>query len=258
MKKKKVVAVIPARMASSRFPGKPLVNILDLPLVENVRRRALLCPRIDDAVVATCDQSILDMVQSYGGKAVMTANTHERCTDRVEEASHLLDLDIAVIVQGDEPLFFPEILETLVEPLLQDDKLLCTNLLSIIHDESDLSHQDIVKAVINNQQNVLYFSRAHIPFMRVKAPCPWYRQTGVSAFTKSFLQHFSRLPATPLEIVESVDLLRILEHGYSIRGVLCDQITIGVDRPEDVGKVEAILKSDEKQQSNYQKITRIA
>ncbi|MGK5091526.1 3-deoxy-manno-octulosonate cytidylyltransferase [Deltaproteobacteria bacterium TL4] len=254
MPNKKVVAVIPARMGASRFPGKPLFKILDLPLIEHVRRRVLLSNALDDVVVATCDQEIFDTVTAYGGHAVMTATTHERCTDRVEEASAKIDLDIAVIVQGDEPLFFPDVLDRLIQPILDDDAIQCTNVLSVIHNEADLQEVDIVKAVINEKEDIMFFSRSPIPHKRVRNNCPMYRQTGVSAFTKSFLQTFSKLSPTSLEITESVDFLRILGHGYSIRGILYDQTTVGVDRLGDVEKVETLLKNDPEQNRFYQRI----
>ncbi|MBF0239102.1 MAG: 3-deoxy-manno-octulosonate cytidylyltransferase [SAR324 cluster bacterium] len=254
MSRKKVVAVIPARMGASRFPGKPVAKILDLPMIEHVRRRVMLSSVVDDVIVATCDQEIMDVVQQHGGKAVMTANTHERCTDRVEEAAQSLDMDIAIIVQGDEPLFFADILEPLVKPLLEHDELVCTNLISTIHEEADLKHQDIVKAVLDEKQQIMYFSRSPIPFLRVRNQCPMYRQTGVSAFTKDFLKQYSALSPTALEIAESVDFLRIIGHGFPIHAVIYDQVTIGVDRPEDIAKVEHVLRNDPQQQACYQKI----
>jgi 3-deoxy-manno-octulosonate cytidylyltransferase (CMP-KDO synthetase) len=241
-------------MGASRFPGKPLAKILDFPLVEHVRRRTLLSDIVDEVVVATCDIEIKQMIENYGGNAVMTANTHERCTDRVEEAMMHLEADIVVIVQGDEPVFFPEVLEHLVAPMLKDDSIACTNLLSNIYDESDLQDVDIVKASINKYQKLMFYSRSPIPHIRVQRKCPMYRQTGVSAFTKSFLHQFTALPETPLEIVESVDFLRILEHGFEIQGVIYDQLTVGVDKPDDVEKVTEILLKDPKQNEYYKRI----
>jgi 3-deoxy-manno-octulosonate cytidylyltransferase (CMP-KDO synthetase) len=255
--KKKIIAVIPARMGASRFPGKPLAKILDFPLVEHVRRRTHLSEIIDDVVVATCDLEIKQMIESYGGKAVMTANTHERCTDRVEEAMMHLEADIVVIVQGDEPLFFPEVLAHLVAPMIEDDSICCTNLLSNIYDESDLQDVDIVKASINKYQKLMFYSRSPIPHIRVRKECPMYRQTGVSAFSKRFLHQFTVLEETPLEIVESVDFLRILEHGFEIQGVIYDQLTVGVDRPDDIEKVTEILVNDPKQNEYYQRIKKL-
>lgn len=253
MSERKVVAVIPARMESSRFPGKPLVKIRDLPMVEMVRRRVCLCDGIDEVYVATCNKEIIDAVEQHGGKAIMTANTHERCTDRVEEAMQHITGDIVVIVQGDEPLLDPLALNIIIEPMMNDDKILCANLLSVIQKEEDLSDIDIVKAVINRSRYVMYYSRSAIPHMRVRKGCPLYRQTGLSGFTKSFLHQYSRLAATPLEIAESVDFLRILEHGHSILGVIYDHVTVGVDRSDDIRKVEQILSNDPHQWNLYQK-----
>jgi 3-deoxy-manno-octulosonate cytidylyltransferase (CMP-KDO synthetase) len=254
MTKRKVVAIIPARMESSRFPGKPLAKILDLPMIEHVRRRVCLSKTVDDVWVATCNQEIVDAVESFGGRAVMTANTHERCTDRVEEAMQKIEGDLVVIVQGDEPLLDPDILGMLIKPMLKGHKIQCTNLISVIDKEEDLSDMDIVKAVLDGSNYILYYSRSPIPYKRVRSNCPMYRQTGLSAFTKSFLQKYSKLPPTPLEIAESVDFLRILEHRYPILGVIFRQETAGVDRPDDIGKVEEILRKDPYERSLYEKI----
>ncbi len=255
MKRKKVVAVIPARMGASRFPGKPLVKISGLPMIEHVRRRVLLSAAIDDVSVATCDREIFDTVTRFGGKAIMTKNTHERCTDRVEEAAGRIDLDIAVIVQGDEPLFEPEVLARLTEPLLADETVNCANLISAIKDEADLLDEDIVKAVLDETGFIMCFSRSPIPHLRVRNGCPMYRQTGISAFTKSFLHAYSRLPPTSLEIAESVDFLRILGHRHAIRGVVYERNTVGVDRPGDVARIEDILRSDPAQKKLFERIS---
>jgi 3-deoxy-manno-octulosonate cytidylyltransferase (CMP-KDO synthetase) len=252
--KKKVAAVIPARMAASRFPGKPLAKILDLPMIEHVRRRALLCDVLDQVYVATCDQSIMDVVTAAGGQAVMTRDTHQRCTDRVEEAAEHITADIIVILQGDEPLFDAGIIRRLVTPMLKDDKIVCTNLLTPIKDKKDLNDVDIVKALTDPKGYVIYFSRSAVPHFRVAHDCPVFRQTGLSAFTTSFLREFSRLAPTPLEITESVDFMRIIEHRFPILGITADQRSVGVDRPDDVGIIENILKNDPVQKKIYQEI----
>ncbi len=254
--RKKIVAIIPARMGASRFHGKPLAKILDLPMIEHVRRRVCLSA-IDDVYVATCDQEIYSTVTAYGGKAIMTARTHERCTDRVEEAARHLDADIIAIIQGDEPLFLPDTLSVLTEPFNTDGSILCTNLLSIIDNEDDFIDEDVVKAVLNIKNNIVYYSRSPIPFQRVKNQCDRYRQTGISAFTKEFLHQFTRLSATPKEITESIDFLRIIEHGYPVRGVIYPQRTIGVDRIDDISPVEKILREDATQQALYQRILNV-
>ena len=252
--KKKVAAVIPARMAASRFPGKPLARILDLPMIEHVRRRALLCDILDDVYVATCDQVVMDVVAAAGGRAIMTKDTHQRCTDRVEEAAGHIQADIIVILQGDEPLFAAEVIRRLVTPMLSDEKIVCTNMLTPIKDKKDLYDVDIVKALVDLKGQVICFSRAAVPHFRVAYDCPVYRQTGLSAFTMPFLCEFSALSPTPLEITESVDFMRIIEHRRSILGIVADQRSIGVDRADDVSIVEEILRNDPVQRKIYEEI----
>jgi 3-deoxy-manno-octulosonate cytidylyltransferase (CMP-KDO synthetase) len=245
------IVVIPARMASSRFPGKPLVPILGLPMVEHVRRRALLASGIDEVVVATCDASIFDAVAAMGGRAVMTADTHERCTDRVEEAMRSLAGDIVVMVQGDEPLLVPDAVERVAQPLRDRADVVCTNLLSPLESDADLSNPNIVKAACAQDGRVMFFSRAPIPLYRKRVECPIYRQTGIMAFRSDLLRRYSSLPETPFERAESVDMLRLLEHGVPIHGVVVEYPTVGVDRPEDVPAVEQWLHGNAVQRALY-------
>ena len=161
-----VVAFVPTRMASSRFPGKPLVELAGLPMVEHVRRRCALSESVDEVVVATCDQEILDLVAKYGGRGVMTADTHLDCVDRIGEAMGIAPADVGVIVQGDEPLIRPQLIDAVVEGLLADPAVGCANVLSTISNKDDQENPDIVKAVVDNDDRLLYLSRAPIPFQR--------------------------------------------------------------------------------------------
>lgn len=254
----KIIAVIPARMGSSRYPGKPLVKIAGLPMVEHVRRRALLCEALSDVVVATCDREILEAVQSFGGKAVMTANTHERCTDRVEEAARNLKGDVFVTVQGDEPLLQPEWIDGIVGPFHKDPKLGCTNLLSELEGDGDLMNPNIVKAACDANGQVLFFAR-HIQLAYPqKAQAPVYRQTGIQAFRAETLHLFSRLAPTPFEKIESVDMFRLIEHGHTIAGVVMDAPTYGVDRPEHVAQIEKVLREDPVQKELHERVLEVA
>jgi 3-deoxy-manno-octulosonate cytidylyltransferase (CMP-KDO synthetase) len=246
--------VIPARMASSRFPGKPLVAIAGLPMIEHVRRRAMLAAGIDEVVVATCDESISNAVTSAGGRAVMTADTHERCTDRVEEAMRSLRGDVVIMVQGDEPLLMPGAVEQVARPLFEDPAVVCTNLLSPLEGEADPTNPNIVKAACDQRGDLLFLSRAPIPYYRKPVVCPLYRQTGIMAFRADLLRTFSRLPETPFERAEAIDMLRLLEHGHAIRGVVVDYPTVGVDRPEDVPVIERLLRDDPVQRTLYQRV----
>ena len=240
------VAVIPARMASTRFPGKPLVPILGLPMIEHVRRRVALTRSISRVVVATCDREILDVVSASGGIAVLTSPAHERCTDRVAEAAANTRADMIVNVQGDEPCVWPEMLEALLEPLIADPTLVCTNLMAPITREVDFQSSNVVKVVVNLRGDALYFSREPIPSGK-KASDPGflkYKQLGIVAFRADFLQTFTRLSPTPLEIIESVDMMRAIEHGYTVRMVPCDRPVVGVDRAEDVARAIELLRDD--------------
>lgn len=244
-----ITVVIPARMASSRYPGKPLASILGLPMVEHVRRRSLLAKGVDLVAVATCDEAIKAAVEAFGGRAVMTKDTHERCTDRVEEAMQTLPGDIVAMVQGDEPLLNPEAISQVVQPLLDDPGLDVVNLLSPLESSADYANPNIVKAVCDRRGNVIYLTRAAVPHFRHVTDVPVYRQTGIMAFRAAFLPVFSSLAETALEVAESIDMLRLLEHGVRIRGVVAGYITIGVDRPSDVELVESVLRQDPAQRS---------
>jgi 3-deoxy-manno-octulosonate cytidylyltransferase (CMP-KDO synthetase) len=253
-KNKKIAAFIPARMASSRFPGKPLALIAGLPMIEHVRRRALLAAGIDEVYVATCDKEIHEIVRSHGGQAIMTSDKHERCTDRIEEAARSVETDMAIIVAGDEPLLLPETLNSLVRLAGEEPDVYCANLLTVIVGDDDYRSRDVVKAVLSQDGYILYFSRAEIPFFRVKNDQPVYRQTGIQLFTKDFLAKFSKLPPTPLEVAESIDFLRILGNGFRVKAAIAQAETQAVDREADIKRVEEILKRDPAQRELLQKV----
>ncbi len=242
----KTLAIIPARMASSRFPGKPLASILGLTMIEHVRRRVALSPDIDEVIVATCDLEIKEEVEKYGGHAVMTADTHERCTDRIAEAAETLDADIVINVQGDEPLVRPEMFGPLLAPLQAED-LPCTNLMVEIRTDTDFESPNVVKAVCDLSGNALYFSREPIPSVKKAGGQRFkrYQQLGIIAFRKLFLHEFAELPPTPLEIIESVDMMRALEHGYPVRMVLTPSPAIGVDTPNDLERAIKLMQEDD-------------
>lgn len=254
MQEQLITIVIPARMASSRYPGKPLASILGMPLIEHVRRRALLAKQAGLVVVATCDTVIKEAVEAEGGIAVMTKDTHERCTDRIEEAIQNLPGHIIVMVQGDEPLLVPDAIADVVAPLIADPTVDIVNLLSPLESDSDYANPNIVKAACNLKGDVMFFSRAPIPYFRNRVNVPVFRQTGIMAFRREVLEKFSSLPETPFEKAESVDMFRAIENGLRIAGVVTNYATLGVDRPVDVGLVENVLKSDELQKKLYQLI----
>ena len=176
----------------------------------------------------------------------MTADTHERCTDRIAEASDSMDAEVIINIQGDEPLVRPEMLDTLIPPLLNEKSLVCTNLMSEIRSEGEHKDANVVKTVCDLKNNALYFSREPVPFTQdAKARhAKKYKQLGIIAFRKEFLMDFSRLPPSPLETLESVDMLRAIEHGYTIRMVETPFRVIGVDTPEDLVRARTLLRDD--------------
>lgn len=245
----KTICIIPARMASSRFPGKPMEKLLGLELILHVWERCRLAKGLDRVVVATCDQIIFDAVTARGGEAVMTADTHPGCVDRTVEAIANLGLaltadDLVLMVQGDEVMVAPEMLEEMVAAYA-DSRAPVVNLACAITDEADHDDLNVVKVCGDLKGNALFFSRAAIPCRgRAKGAVPMWQQTGVIAFSNAFLNTFGALERTPLELAEQVDMLRTLEHGYPIRLVFTPTRLLGVDVPGDIAKGEAMLKAD--------------
>ncbi len=240
-----VIGVIPARMGSSRFPGKPLAEICGMAMIEHVYRRTKMSPVLDELYVATCDTEIADAVAGFGGQAIMTSPDHERCTDRIAEAVADLDADIVVNIQGDEPMIFPEMIDESVAPLAADDELVCTNLMAPMETIEEHEDPNEVKVVVDRFNRALYFSREPIPSRKKGvAKVPMYKQVCVIAFRKEFMATFVSLEPTPLEIVESVDMLRALEHGYQVQMVLTNSVTYSVDTIDDLRHVEALLHTD--------------
>lgn len=245
----KTICVIPARMGSSRFPGKPIKPLLGMPLIQHVYYRCRLSKLMDRVVVATCDQEIVECVEAVGGEAVMTSDCHDRCTDRVEEAINNMNLDLAdddlvLMVQGDEILVSPKMLDDTVKAY-QDTKAPVINLASRLYRTQDHDDPNAMKIVFGIHNQVLYYSRSPVPSrFRAAADAPMYQQTGVIAFQNKFLHQFSTMRQTPLEIVESCDMLRVLEHGLPIIATVTDTETIGVDTEADRTRAEEFLARD--------------
>lgn len=254
----KVIAILPARMAASRFPGKPLTKILGYPMIEHVRRRVELMPFIDEVVVATCDEEIQREVESHGGKVVMTSRTHERATDRINEAAGRLGKAAAdriiVNVQGDEPMVSHRGLEALIAPFRSSPETLSTCLVYPIRNPADLSDLNVVKTVLSKSNRMLYLSRAGIPGKSYNDKTPYYKQSGLMAYRQTFLEKYSALPPTPLEAQESVDVLRILENDLWMQGVVFLDETQGVDVPEHVARIEKAILGNPQEKAIFEKI----
>ena len=243
----KILALIPARMGSSRFPGKPLAPILEMPMIGHVYERVRRCKILTETVVCTCDEEIYQYIESLGGKAVMTSSQHERASDRCAEALIFLEetqncnYDIVVMVQGDEPMIHPDMISEAVSPMLDDSKILITNLLGKIESKEEFKDQNCIKVVCDLNSNALYFSREPIPTRAKENTVPTGKQICVIPFRRDFLIKYNELEPTPLEIAESVDMMRILEHGLKVRMVPTKYNTHAVDTEEDLKKVEKLL-----------------
>lgn len=229
-------------MEATRFPGKPLADLCGKPMIQWVYERASSARSISEVVVATCDQVIMDAVTSFGGEAVMTSDQHRSGTDRLAEAAIGIDADIIVNVQGDEPLIDPSSIDRAVEPLLREAEVTMTSLMVPIDSES-AADPNLVKVVVDRRGFALYFSRSPIPYQRHTLEGKLYGHVGLYAYTRSFLSTFASLEPTPLEKAESLEQLRVLEHGYRIRMVEVAERPLGVDTPEDLDRARATLQS---------------
>lgn len=247
----RITAVVPARFASTRFPGKPLVEIAGKTMVERVYERVSRSATIDRVIVATDDQRIFQAVTAFGGEAWMTRADHATGTDRLAEVAADLQTDLVVNVQGDEPLIDPIMIDAAVTPLRDDPSIPMGTLRSRISDWQEFRDPNVVKVVTDMSGFALYFSRAPVPFPREQwhdADMPLaglgaFKHIGLYVYRREFLLRFASLPATQLEEMEKLEQLRALEHGYRIRVVETGLNSIGVDTPEDVARVEALLAS---------------
>ncbi|NQV01740.1 MAG: 3-deoxy-manno-octulosonate cytidylyltransferase [Bacteroidia bacterium] len=241
-----IIALIPARMASSRFPGKPLVKICGTTMIEHVWRRVTMNTHINSTYIATCDEEIRHTAEGFGAEVIMTASTHERGTDRIAEACEILinegrDFDIVLNIQGDEPLLNPASLDLLIEPYFSDETISCINLIENLEGEEEINSYNNVKTVFDQQGFDLYFSRLPISY-GLKAR--HYKQLGLYSFTKDIILSYPKMDMTPLEIAESVDMLRFVENNIRIKVKLSPYKTICVDTPADHEMVSRIIEND--------------
>jgi len=246
-----VTVIIPARYASTRFPGKPLADLCGKPMIQWVCERSSLCEVVDRVIVATDDQRIADAVSAFGGDVVMTRVDHATGTDRLAEVAAGLDDELIVNVQGDEPLIDPAMIHAAVAPLLADSTILMGTLGAPLTSLEEFRNPNVVKVVTDRAGFALYFSRAPIPYPRdfvEDLDQRWSelataKHIGLYAYRRSFLLDYPNLSVTPLEEQESLEQLRALEHGYRIRVATTDLVGQGVDTPEDLERVRAMLNS---------------
>lgn len=234
---KKIIAVIPSRYDSSRFPGKPLALICGKPMIQHVYERVSSVKQISSVYVATDDQRIFDCVESFGGKAIMTGQCS--CgTDRVYQAVKDIDCDIVLNIQGDEPTIKTEMIEDLISAF-HDNKVQFATLKKKLESDDDGLATNMVKVVTDTNGDAIYFSRYAIPFNRDNRAIDYFKHIGVYGYTKHFLEKYVRLPQSALEKAESLEQLRAIENGYKIRVIETKYNSIGVDLPEHIKIVEA-------------------
>jgi 3-deoxy-manno-octulosonate cytidylyltransferase (CMP-KDO synthetase) len=245
----RAVAIIPARYASQRLPGKPLVDIGGRPMIQRVYERARRAASLNSVVVATDDERIANAVADFGGTAIMTSPELPSGTDRVAAAARRVhDAEIIVNVQGDEPLLVPEMVDEAVAVVAGSDAVAGT-LVKKIDNDTELFNSNIVKVVLSGKGECLYFSRSPIPFGRDLAQQEWrrahpyYKHIGLYVFRRAFLLQYAALPPTPLERAEKLEQLRILEHGYRISAAVTTHDSIPVDTPDDLEKVRLIYRT---------------
>lgn len=246
----KNIAIIPARMSSSRFPGKPMKDINGIPMIGHCYYRARLCKSLDQVYVATCDDIIFDYINSIGGKAIMTSKNHERASDRAAEALYKIEkslqekFDIIVMLQGDEPMVTPNMINKSLEPF-KDKNVEVVNLYSKITNMVEYEDPNEVKVVLDRYDNAIYFSREPIPSSKKGAKnFDIFKQVCVIPFRRKALMDFNDLEETPLEIIESVDMMRIIENGRKVRMVKIEEDSYSVDVKSDLDKVIKLMKTD--------------
>ena len=246
MKILQITAIIPARYESSRFPGKPLVEINNQPMIEHVYKRVKKAEVIDQVIVATDDRRIVEAVKNFGGKVEMTAKDHKSGTDRIAEVAKDLTTDIIVNVQGDEPLIKPVMIDQIVNPFADNEELIMTTLKKKIADLNEINNPNVVKVVTDINDFALYFTRATVPYQRddKSGHVDYYKHIGVYAFRRDFLLKYSEMNPSKLEQIESLEQLRALENGYDIKVIETAFDTVGVDTPEDLGYVKELIKRE--------------
>lgn len=247
-----VIAIIPARLSSSRFPGKPMTKIHGIPMIGHCYYRTRMCNELMETYVATCDQEIFDYIVSIGGKAVMTADTHERASDRCAEAMLKIEdelgekVDIVVMVQGDEPMVTPEMISESLSPFASDETVNVVNLMAPIETVAEFEDPNEVKVVVDKNSDAMYFSREPIPSRKKGVQnVTMLKQVCIIPFKRDYLLKFNETPETPLERIESVDMNRIIENGDKVRMVKTNAISFSVDTEEDRANVEKKMIGDE-------------
>jgi 3-deoxy-manno-octulosonate cytidylyltransferase (CMP-KDO synthetase) len=254
-KKMKVVAIIPSHLASVRFPGKILFEFHGLPMIEHVRRRALLSKHINDVYVATCDVEIADSIQKFGGKVIMTSDQHTNGTSRIAEAVAKIDCTHVILLQGDEPLLLPRHLDQLIDSIIQNPNGDAWNATAPLESPEELDRHSFVKCAISHNNKILLCFRRNPFFSELDKISRFTRKIlGLIAFKKEFLLKLTSLPPGLVELTESIEQMRIIENGYSLNAVNVNPSLPSVNEPSEADIVLEYLKSNNEQKILLQKI----
>jgi 3-deoxy-manno-octulosonate cytidylyltransferase (CMP-KDO synthetase) len=240
-----IAIVLPARLHSTRLSEKMLADIHGKPLIVRTYEQALHSELCQNVLVATDNQKILDELTRHGCKAVLTPETIQTGSDRIAYVVGDMDMDVVINVQGDEPLIPPKMIDAAIEPFLSDASTLCTTLVKrMAMDDPDIQNPNVVKVAVDQEMNALYFSRSPIPYARhIPEDFYYYRHIGLYGYKKDVLMAFSKWAKSKLEQVESLEQLRLLEHGINIKCVETSLSSQAVDTPEDLEKVRALYKA---------------
>jgi 3-deoxy-manno-octulosonate cytidylyltransferase (CMP-KDO synthetase) len=241
----RILGIIPARFASSRFPGKALATIAGKSMLQHVYERASQSRYLQHLVIATDDERIREEASRFGAPVRMTRSDHLSGTDRVAEVASADSADIIVNIQGDEPLIDPSAIDAAALSLLDDPEVPMGTLKKRIEDPSEYRNPNVVKVVTNRQRNAIYFSRSPIPYVRDESErraAIHFKHIGLYVYRRDFLLSYSDLPVGPLEIAERLEQLRALENGFSIRVVETEYDSLGVDTPEDLKRVTGLFE----------------
>jgi 3-deoxy-manno-octulosonate cytidylyltransferase (CMP-KDO synthetase) len=243
---RKILGVIPARYASSRFPGKALAKVDSRTMLEHVYERVSMARYLGAIVIATDDRRIYEEARSFGARVTMTREDHVSGTDRVAEvASAFEDYELVVNIQGDEPLIDPNAIDAAVLPLLEEPAIPMGTLKKRIEDPREINDPNVVKVVTDRFENAVYFSRAPIPCHRDldQAGTAYFKHIGLYVYRRNFLLRYSDMPHGPLEQIEKLEQLRAIENGFQIRVIETDYESFGVDTPEDMARVKALMRA---------------
>lgn len=250
----KQVVVIPARLNSQRFPNKILFDLKGLPMIEHVRRRVLLAKQVEEVYIATCDEEIKTVLEGYGANVIMTSNQHKNGTTRVAEAVKDIDCSEVILVQGDEPLLVPRHLDALIDTIRKDDQALAWNATGPIEKEREIKRHSFVKCAIHDHR-ILYCFRKSPSFNTFEYQQKYIRKIlGVIAYRKEFLMELTQIDPTPIEQIESIEQMRIIEKGFTLHSIPFESSQPSINEPKEVEDVLTYIKKNPEQQDFLQDV----